>query len=63
MDFDHLPGSLKLFEIATWVHAGKSIIKLEEEIAKCEIVCAVCHRVRTKARLRAKLDPALSRAD
>ncbi len=44
MDFDHVRGK-KLFNIAngryrTW----KSVII---EIAKCDLVCANCHRIRT----------------
>lgn len=46
MDFDHVRGR-KEFEI------GKSnfpVERLAAEIAKCEVVCANCHRIRTKAR-------------
>lgn len=43
MDFDHLGD--KKFSIA---HRGnKGINRLNTEIAKCELVCANCHRVRT----------------
>lgn len=28
-----------------------NIERLREEIAKCEVVCACCHRIRTFARL------------
>lgn len=47
MDFDHRDPTTKCFDVA----AGKSLLKsraeLEREIAKCDIVCANCHRVRT----------------
>ena len=48
MDFDHLDGNEKLFDI------GRGRLKpwnvLMAEIAKCEVVCANCHRLRTEAR-------------
>lgn len=33
------------------VAQGATIEKLQTEIAKCELVCAVCHRLRTAYRL------------
>ena len=48
MDFDHVTG-VKLFNVSS----GSTSYKLEkvlEEVAKCEIVCANCHRLRTKMR-------------
>lgn len=47
MDFDHVIGE-KYFGIAN--HSGKSLDDLKEEISKCEIVCANCHRIRTHLR-------------
>lgn len=50
MDFDHLPQYEKRFVISQ----GKSM-PLEEllnEIAKCDLVCANCHRIRTNKRRR-----------
>lgn len=46
MDFDHKDPLEKSFNIsrATRTH---SIPKLLEEIAKCEVVCSNCHRIRT----------------
>lgn len=48
LHFDHLPGQEKLFHIAgnltgKWEH-------IEAEMAKCEVVCANCHAIRTAAR-------------
>ena len=43
MDFDHVRGE-KSFNISRG--RGHSIKKLKEEIAKCDIVCANCHRIR-----------------
>ncbi len=44
MDFDHL--SDKEFTIGRG-GGGRSKEKLLKEIAKCEVVCCICHRVRT----------------
>lgn len=46
MDFDHRDPATKSFEI-TRVAGRVSRKKLLEEIAKCDIVCSNCHRVRT----------------
>lgn len=46
MDFDHLPGTEKVGDIATLIQRS-SRKKVLEEIAKCELVCANCHRERT----------------
>lgn len=45
MDFDHLGD--KEAEIADLAKQGGSLTRLREEIAKCEIVCSNCHRLRT----------------
>jgi hypothetical protein len=48
MDFDHRPDEDKRFEVATnW---GRSRQDLAIEIAKCDVVCANCHRIRTADR-------------
>ncbi len=51
LEFDHLPEFLKEHRIATMA-AGSTKAKIDAEIAKCEVVCANCHRVRTAERLR-----------
>jgi hypothetical protein len=43
-DWDHLPGTQKLFSISAASRAKSTILA---EIAKCELVCANCHRMRT----------------
>lgn len=50
MDFDHLPEHGKEFNIAEFSkhHTMGDVVK---EIAKCDIVCANCHRIRTWSRL------------
>lgn len=47
MDFDHLPGSGKRFNISNQLGRFTSLADLELEIAKCQVVCANCHRHRT----------------
>ena len=49
MDFDHVRGEKK-FDIGTRAGSGKKEHILEE-IAKCDLVCANCHRTRTKIRV------------
>lgn len=49
MDFDHVRGEKKT-EIAVLVNNAYGIETLREELAKCELVCACCHRVRTAVR-------------
>lgn len=43
LDFDHVRGK-KIADISKGINAGWSLKKLEEEITKCEIRCANCHR-------------------
>lgn len=51
MDFDHVNGkkvqSISYMLIGSWK-------RLEAELAKCELVCSNCHRVRTWMRRRSK---------
>lgn len=49
LDFDHLPGHVKTYRIACMAGMKRSLI--DAEIAKCEVVCANCHRIRTAERL------------
>ena len=50
MDLDHRPGTDKLFDCsAIW---GKTAVELLDEIEKCDVVCANCHRIRTATRRR-----------
>ena len=48
MDFDHLED--KWLNVAKIVSQGYSFDKVLEEITKCELVCANCHRIRTRTR-------------
>lgn len=49
MDFDHVRGK-KAGNLSTMAGQAISSERLEAEIAKCDVVCANCHRVRTAAR-------------
>ncbi len=52
MDFDHV-GDDKTKGVMVMVNQDVSWNRIEEEIAKCELVCANCHRERTCQRLLA----------
>lgn len=50
MQFDHRPGEHKLFNIHTYRSNRRSDKVLLAEIAKCDLVCANCHAIRTHER-------------
>lgn len=53
LEFDHRDSAEKILEVSTLVRrVGKQ--KLSEEIAKCDIVCCNCHRIRTLTRMNSK---------
>lgn len=47
MDFDHKPGVQKFASVSTMVSLRYSMEAIMEEIKKCDLVCANCHRIRT----------------
>jgi hypothetical protein len=49
LDFDHRPDEVKVMDIAQAINR-MSEERLRAELAKCEVVCANCHRVRTQER-------------
>ncbi len=57
MDFDHRPEHQKAFGIGRYI--GTVVVstyaKVDEEIAKCDVVCANCHRIRTHNRRTPKV--------
>lgn len=53
MELDHRPGTIKIADVSRLIDSG-SLAVLNEEIAKCDVVCANCHRVRTTNRTRLK---------
>jgi hypothetical protein len=53
LDFDHLPGTEKLFTVSAMARRSWRLVL--EEIRKCEVVCANCHRIRTYERAQQRL--------
>lgn len=62
LEFDHLPGYEKLFDIgrAVYKRAWKAVLA---EIEKCEVVCSNCHRIRTAERRGESLYSQISRGE
>ncbi len=60
MDFDHRDPATKLFNVMTGRAMLMSTAKVLAEVAKCDIVCVNCHRIRTRdtERRRAHRQPA-----
>ena len=50
LEFDHLPQFDKTENISVMIRNGVSWENIQKEIAKCELVCANCHRRRTHTR-------------
>ena len=48
LDFDHLPQHKKSFDISRSLTIAWT--RILAEIAKCDVVCANCHRIRTYER-------------
>lgn len=46
LEFDHRPEEVKLFHISDKMTSG-TFDAFKAEVAKCDVVCANCHRVRT----------------
>jgi len=51
LEWDHVRGT-KLTTISIMIANGMPWTAIEEEMAKCELVCANCHRIRTEKRSR-----------
>jgi len=54
MDYDHV-GTDKIAPVSKLCADNVSYERIDAEIAKCELVCSNCHRVRTYERLHAPL--------
>jgi hypothetical protein len=52
MEFDHVRGE-KVANIADMINKNTTL-RVWDEIEKCELVCANCHRLRTHARIAEK---------
>lgn len=46
MDFDHRDPSTKIAKVSAMVYKGSEPL-LRAEIAKCDLICSNCHRIRT----------------
>jgi hypothetical protein len=53
MDLDHRPGTNKRANLSILAKCGSACEVILEEIAKCDVVCANCHRTRTYTRKQA----------
>lgn len=49
LEFDHISNN-KTFSVNQLLQEGRGWKRIKEEIDKCEVVCANCHRIRTYAR-------------
>lgn len=49
MDLDHRDASTKFKPVSRMLSYSES--RLREEIAKCDIICSNCHRIRTHKRM------------
>lgn len=47
LDFDHLAGTEKEFNIGDARRKGYSRERIMNEVAKCQVLCANCHRIKT----------------
>ncbi len=47
LDFDHIDTTDKLDNVANMVKGGYSLSRILEEVEKCQILCANCHRIKT----------------
>lgn len=55
MDFDHRDPATKSFQLTSSRAMLTSRAVLEAEVAKCDVVCAICHRLRTRRWHRLRL--------
>jgi hypothetical protein len=53
LDFHHRDPATKLFGVSAGVSSGRSVARLLAEIAKCDLLCASCHKKADLARLAA----------
>lgn len=54
MDWDHRPGVEKCFDVSKGVRSYSEDVVIDE-INKCQLVCACCHRIRTVNRRQEKV--------
>lgn len=59
LEFDHLPQFKKDRDISRMIACSLSLDRIKDEIDKCEVVCANCHKIRTVERSRVNYRKAL----
>lgn len=47
LEFDHTNPENKEFSISRMISSGMSILRIQKEISKCQVMCANCHRRKT----------------
>ena len=50
MEYDHIPGDIKLFNISRYKNYTMNLDIVKAEVAKCQLVCSNCHKHRTHLR-------------
>jgi len=56
LEFDHRPGELKSFTLGNDASLRKSKATIWAEVARCDVVCANCHAIRTANRRRERAE-------
>lgn len=51
LEFDHKDGETKTAAVSRLASGSASLEQIKEEIAKCKVLCVVCHRRKTAATL------------
>ena len=49
LEFDHKDQLAKGAEVSVLARSGYSLTRLKEEVRRCDVRCANCHRIRTHA--------------
>lgn len=57
MDLDHRGDETKVLDVSRLVARRVTVVRLEAEIAKCDVVCSNCHRERTHQREQVAITP------
>lgn len=52
LDFDHLDPGTKRRSVSCMVSTGHSLKAVQEEVAKCRVLCVACHRYETAQQQR-----------
>ena len=61
LEFDHRDGTAKVSAVAVLARSGYPLARVAAEVAKCDVRCANCHRIRTRSWWGAEVDPERSR--